>query len=156
MIPLFPVVLGTGAQKTQVALLAGGREIEISGGLRPGTATRVGTLVRQLGSVRRLRLNVTGGGLRGARALADVITRFGLDTHVTRICAGACSIAFSAGRHRYLHGDARLGLWEPSLQIVWFPSRLELRRSGIVDMVLGGTSAGAGSLSGLLRPRRDR
>lgn len=112
------VAWALGPYQYQVALLPGGREIEVSGGLGFGVSAAVRELLASNPDVRRIRLNSGGGALSEGVRLRELIIAHGLDTYSSRECSSACVSAFIGGRFRYLKRGARMGFhlprnWEP-------------------------------------------
>ncbi len=90
-------------------LMRDGTELEINGGIKFGLATEVEKVIRDSPGLRVLHLNSIGGRLGAAEKLAKVIRGRGLVTYTSSECSSACTIAFAAGRERYLKVGAKLG-----------------------------------------------
>jgi hypothetical protein len=135
--PLVPAALGRGPYELTLKTHAAGRQLEVRGGLGAGSAQQIERKILQLGGVRRLRLNLNAGSIEEANQLGRIILKYGLDTHVTEICTGVCSIAFEKGRRRYMQRSAKIGIFLPGLKNVWFPSNFELKSMEIVDIIYG-------------------
>jgi hypothetical protein len=60
-------------------------------------------------NVRTVRFDSPGGHVQPAMQIAAMIRSRGLDTYVPRSCASACTLAFLAGKSRFLAPTARLG-----------------------------------------------
>lgn len=56
-----------------------------------------------------LNLDSPGGRIPAARGLALVVAAAGLKTHVTGICASACTLVLVAGSKRSMDADAKIG-----------------------------------------------
>lgn len=54
-------------------------------------------------------LNSTGGNVYQARGIAKLIEKNGLDTYAFGTCYSACTLAYIAGKRRYLGIDGKLG-----------------------------------------------
>jgi hypothetical protein len=107
------VALALGPYSYSVALLPGGREIEVAGGLGFGVSTAVRALLEANPQVRRLRLESGGGALSEGIRLRELILARNLDTYSVRECSSACVSAYAGGRFRYLQRGARIGLHLP-------------------------------------------
>ncbi|MFT3924216.1 MAG: GYF domain-containing protein [Myxococcales bacterium] len=94
----------------QLALLPGGRELELSGSFGAGIAAAVIELLDQHPEVRVLHLNSPGGWVAEGVQLSEAIRTRGLDTYSATGCYSACVLAFGAGKHRSIQREARLGL----------------------------------------------
>jgi hypothetical protein len=62
-----------------------------------------------VGKLRRINLNSTGGNIFAARGLHRLIVERGLDTHVSQSCFSACTIIFIAGTNRTAAQTAQFG-----------------------------------------------
>jgi hypothetical protein len=92
-----------------VRLMRDGAEAEVAGGFKYGMARDAETLFEGAPNLRVVHLNSAGGRLGEATKLARLIKARGLATYSADLCASACTIAYAAGRERYLRAGARLG-----------------------------------------------
>lgn len=92
-----------------VRLMRDGTEAEIAGGFKYGLARDAEALFETAPNLRVVHLNSVGGRLGEATKLARLIKARGLATYSADLCASACTIAYAAGRERYLRAGARLG-----------------------------------------------
>lgn len=90
-------------------LLAGGRELSFSGGIKYGVAEALAQELKAAPEVRVLHLHSPGGRLRDASKLAQLVRERGLETYVSNQCLSACTMVFAAGQRRWLSDAARLG-----------------------------------------------
>jgi hypothetical protein len=90
-------------------LIRNGTEAEIAGGFKYGLARDAEALFATAPNLRVLHLNSAGGRLGEATKLARLIRKHGLATYSSELCASACTVAYAAGRERYLRVGARLG-----------------------------------------------
>lgn len=90
-------------------LMRDGTEAEITGGFKYGLARDAALLFAKAPNLRVVHLNSGGGRLGEAIELAKLIRARGLATYTSASCSSACTIAFVAGRDRYLKGGARIG-----------------------------------------------
>lgn len=90
-------------------LMRAGTEMEIAGGFKYGLARDAERLFASAPDLKVVHLNSAGGRLGEATALAQHIRARGLDTYTSAACASACTLAFAAGRQRWLKRGAKLG-----------------------------------------------
>jgi hypothetical protein len=105
----------SGMPSAEFTALRGGAEIEFSGGIHTGTATRLRAILNQNPGARVLHLGSDGGDLAEGHAMAEIIRTRGLDTYVRTRCLSACTTAFLAGRNRLLRDGAQLGFHAPTM-----------------------------------------
>jgi hypothetical protein len=96
-----------------------GREIRISGEVRPGLSDALNDVLEATPGVERLELESPGGSVSEGLALADLVDKYSLDTAVKTYCASACTMVFVAGRERLLHSGAKLG-FHRCRSLLWF------------------------------------
>jgi hypothetical protein len=93
-----------------IRVMRNGTELEIAGGFKYGLADDVAKLMRDSPQVKVVHLNSVGGRLGEAKTLARLIRTKGLTTYTSSRCVSACTIAFGAGRERWIKaGGDRLG-----------------------------------------------
>lgn len=92
-----------------VRLMRDGTEAEVAGGFKYGLAREAEALFETAPNLRVVHLNSAGGRLGEATKLARLIKARGLATYSADLCASACTVAYAAGRERYLRAGARLG-----------------------------------------------
>jgi len=93
----------------RLAVLPGGRELEIQGGIKYGLAADFAALLADNPGTRVLHLDSGGGRVGEARQVAAIVSAAGLDTFVRADCASACATIFLAGRNRLAETGARIG-----------------------------------------------
>lgn len=93
----------------EIYVLANGSELELAGGMPVGTADAVAKKLDAMPGVHVLHLNSEGGIILEGYRLAGVIRARGLVTYTATTCASACTIAFLAGKQRYLGKTGWLG-----------------------------------------------
>ena len=93
----------------QLRASASGTILEISGSFSWALPQTFQAALAAAPNVRVIRLESPGGHIQPAIQIAEIIHERGLDTFVGRFCASACTIAFLAGRQRWLGPEARLG-----------------------------------------------
>jgi hypothetical protein len=92
-----------------IRVMRSGTEAEIVGGFKYGLTndfSKVLAASRQIGVVH---LDSYGGRIGEGEALHDLIKQRGLVTYVSAKCMSACTLAFAAGRERYIARGATLG-----------------------------------------------
>ncbi|MCH9672763.1 MAG: hypothetical protein K0U93_15105, partial [Gammaproteobacteria bacterium] len=88
----------------------GGTWLHVSGDIAPGiTRDLEAYLAAHRSELRGVVLRSEGGSIFEARGLAKVIQQLDLDTAVDVSCRSACTLAYVAGKHRYLPPGATLG-----------------------------------------------
>jgi len=93
----------------ELRILNSGQELELSGGMPFGTTSAVTRLLDSTPTIQIIHLNSTGGRLNEAYMLYNLIAERGLATYTSCECISACTIAFLAGKERYLSDSGRLG-----------------------------------------------
>ncbi|WP_144058584.1 RDD family protein [Bradyrhizobium oligotrophicum] len=98
----------------QFRVLASGELLEFTGGIKFGVAKELEGFLSAMPEVKTVRLDSTGGRIREAQAMSDLIKARGLSTMVEKQCLSACTIVFLGGKDRVILSDARLGFHQPS------------------------------------------
>jgi hypothetical protein len=99
----------------EVRVLRDGKELEISGGIGWGTVDDVKTALAQNPKVAVIHLNSVGGRITEAQDLHDLIQSKGLVTYSATGCVSACTLAFLAGKERYIGEGAKIGFHSASI-----------------------------------------
>jgi hypothetical protein len=86
-----------------------GTELEITGGFKFGLTRQARAIAAASPNLKLVHLASAGGRIGEALELVKLIQERDLSTYVGRTCLSACTIAFIAGRDRYLKAGARLG-----------------------------------------------
>ena len=110
--------LFVGIDKTpphQIRLLRDGTELELAGGMPFGTTDAVKKFLDAAPAVQIIHLNSQGGRMNEAYQLYKTIKERNLSTYTSADCVSACSLAFLAGRERYLGESGRLGFHSTSI-----------------------------------------
>jgi hypothetical protein len=116
-----------------IRVMRDGTELEILGGFKYGLANDVAKIMRASPQVKVVHLNSVGGRLGEAKTLARLIRTKGLTTYTSSRCVSACTIAFGAGRERWIKaGPNRLGFHRGSFagQEISDAMRTELLEAG--------------------------
>jgi len=125
----------------KIAVIRDGAELELSGGMPNGTAEAVAMALSDAPKVKIIHLNSIGGRINEANKLYSIIKSQGLITYTSSECASACTIAFLAGREKYLSENGKLGFHSTSIggqdgivvQEMNQGMREKLRENGIPD-----------------------
>ncbi len=128
--------------KREIRVLRGGTEIAYSGGITFGAAAHLQTVLDAAPGARVIHLNSHGGRTLEARNLGDIIRQRGLSTYTSEVCASACTIAFMAGRQRWVGRTAKLGfhsynfdqiMAESEAAVATAEAKVELKDLGISE-----------------------
>jgi hypothetical protein len=92
-----------------IRILRDGTELEIVGFFAYGLAQDFAASLARNPAVRTVHLTSPGGRVTVALDIRDAIRAHGLDTYTSADCASACTIAYLAGRQRFIVSGARLG-----------------------------------------------
>jgi len=76
--------------------------------------------------IKQIRLQSTGGYVFVARAMSEIILNRSLDTHVSRYCYSACTVAFLAGERRTMSEGAQLGFHRYKLEAPEIPGLVDV------------------------------
>jgi hypothetical protein len=95
-------------------VMRNGTEIEVSGGFKFGLTADFERVVSASPRIRVVHLTSTGGRIGEAAKLGKAISRRSLLTYVPTHCESACTLAFAAGRERWLHRNGKLGFHGPA------------------------------------------
>ena len=102
----------------QIRLLRDGIELELAGGMPFGTTDALIKFLDAAPAVQIIHLNSQGGRIYEGYQLYKTIKERNLSTYTSTDCASACSLAFLAGRERYLGEDGRLGFHSTSIGVL--------------------------------------
>jgi len=97
-----------------IRVMRNGTEIEIAGGFKYGLANDMEKIMLASPQIKVVHLNSLGGRLQEAKKVARIVRTKGLVTYTSSECASACSIAFAAGRDRWIRTGAKLGFHRAS------------------------------------------
>ena len=78
--------------------------------------------------------NSNGGNIYQARGLARLIMLNGLDTYVDEDCYSACTIAYVAGKSRYMSPNGRLGFHQYSMNSRMLNHRIDIKKEQARDL----------------------
>jgi hypothetical protein len=97
-----------------IRVMRNGTEAEIAGGFKYGLADDFSKILKASRQIKVVHLDSLGGRVGEAIRLHDLLRMQGVDTYVAEGCYSACTIAFAAGRNRFIGKDARLGFHAPA------------------------------------------
>jgi hypothetical protein len=86
-----------------------GTELEIIGGFKDGLSNDLNQLLKASPQIAVIHLDSPGGRIGEAIQVQNLIQQRGLATYVADECLWACTIAFSAGKERWLASTGKLG-----------------------------------------------
>lgn len=98
-----------------IRLLRDGTELELAGGMPFGTTDAVKKFLDAAPAIQVIHLNSQGGRMNEAYQLYKTIKERNLITYTSADCVSACSVAFLAGRERFLGESGRLGFHSVSI-----------------------------------------
>ena len=93
----------------QVRVLAGGKAVEIAGGLQSGSAEKVLAVLEATPSAKVLHIESIGGRVREALQIAKYVQKRGMTTYVSDSCMSAATLIFAGGSKRYIEPKAKIG-----------------------------------------------
>ena len=93
----------------QMRLVADRSVLEVYGSFSPALTSDFQVVIAKEPGLRVVRFESPGGHILAAMQIAAMIEKRGLSTYVGRMCASACTLAFLAGRQRWLAPNAKLG-----------------------------------------------
>jgi len=104
-----PMAVAPAVVPLQLPLQADGTVVTLSGPLSWQMHSALEELLTAPHDIQQVNLDSLGGLVFGARALAILIERHALDTHIDARCLSACTLVFMAGARRTMAVDAQLG-----------------------------------------------
>lgn len=124
-----------------IRVIGNGTELELSGGMPFGTTEAIEKALRSSPSVRVIHLNSVGGRINEGYKLYSLIREKKLITYTSTECASACTVAFLAGKEKYLGENGKLGFHSSSIggqegevvQNINNDIRKTLKSSGVPD-----------------------
>lgn len=114
--PPMPVKIEAPAKykANDIMVSADGKSVQLVGSISDGMAARLKFELEKNPDVKTLVLTSDGGLLIEGVALAHVVRKFGLDTHVEFLCGSACTIPLLAGKERSVAPDGLVGFHQAS------------------------------------------
>jgi hypothetical protein len=97
-----------------IRVMRNGTEAEITGGFKYGLTDDFGKILKASRQIKVVHLDSLGGRVGEAIRLHALLRVQGVDTYVASGCYSACTIAFAAGRSRFLAKGATLGFHAPA------------------------------------------
>jgi hypothetical protein len=103
-----------GIPPYSIRVMRNGTEAEITGGFKYGLTDDFTKVLKASRQIKVVHLDSPGGRIGEAIRLNGLLKAQGVDTYVSSGCYSACTIAFAAGRNRYLRNGAVLGFHAPA------------------------------------------
>jgi hypothetical protein len=103
-----------GIPPYSIRVMRNGTEAEITGGFKYGLTDDFTKILKASRQIKVVHLDSPGGRIGEAIRLNSLLKAQGVDTYVSSGCYSACTIAFAAGRNRYLRNGAVLGFHAPA------------------------------------------
>jgi hypothetical protein len=97
-----------------IRVMRDGTEVEITGGIKFGLTDDFLKILAASPQIGVVHLNSIGGRIGEAQKLGKIIRERKLDTYTSAQCLSACTLAFAAGRARWMHRRAELGFHGPA------------------------------------------
>jgi hypothetical protein len=97
-----------------IRVMRNGTEAEITGGFKYGLTDDFSKILKASRQIKVVHLDSAGGRVGEAIRLNSVLKAQGVDTYVSNGCYSACTIAFAAGRNRFIRKGAVLGFHAPA------------------------------------------
>jgi hypothetical protein len=97
-----------------IRVMRNGTEAEITGGFKYGLTDDFSKVLKASRQIKVVHLDSVGGRVGEAIRLNSVLKAQGVDTYVSHGCYSACTIAFAAGRNRFIRKGAILGFHAPA------------------------------------------
>ena len=106
----------------------------LKGPLEIGVMAALEKLLSEHSAVTGIVLDSEGGNIYQARGLAKVIQKHLLDTYANDYCYSACTIAYVAGKTRFLGPEAKLGFHRYRVGSMLAESLLDIEKEQKKDM----------------------
>jgi GYF domain 2 len=97
-----------------IRIMRDGKEVEVAGGFKFGLTDDFKKILRASPQISVVHLNSAGGRIGEAQSLYGVIRDNRLITYTSSRCLSACTLAFAAGRERWIHRRGKLGFHSPT------------------------------------------
>jgi hypothetical protein len=97
-----------------IRVMRNGTEAEITGGFKYGLTDDFSKILKASRQIKVVHLDSLGGRVGDAIRLHTLLRTQGVDTYVASGCYSACTIAFAAGRSRFIAKGATLGFHAPA------------------------------------------
>jgi hypothetical protein len=98
----------------EIRILNDGEVIEISGSFSWAVPQNLSVVLTRVPNLKTVWLDSPGGLVLAALRVKDMIRARGAGTHVQKLCASACTLAFLGGTERTIAPGARLGFHQAS------------------------------------------
>ncbi len=97
-----------------IRVMRNGTEAEITGGFKYGLTDDFSKILKASRQIKVVHLDSLGGRVGEAIRLYELLQTQEVDTYVSSRCYSACTIAFAAGRNRFIGRNATLGFHAPA------------------------------------------
>ena len=97
-----------------IRIMRAGTEVEVAGGFKYGLHSDFERILKAAPQVKVVHLNSLGGRIGEAEKLYETIKTKGLVTYTSTHCISACTLAFAAGKSRWILRGAKLGYHAPT------------------------------------------
>ena len=98
-----------------IRIMRAGTEVEVAGGFKYGLHSDFERILKAAPQVKVVHLNSLGGRIGEAEKLYETIKTKGLVTYTSTHCISACTLAFAAGKSRWILRGAKLGISRPDI-----------------------------------------
>lgn len=109
-------------------------QLQVKGTLEIGILSAFEKMLSKHPESTEVAFNSNGGNIYQARGLAKVIMSNALDTFVLEDCYSACTIAYVAGKTRYMSPGGRLGFHQYSMKYRLINQRLDIDKEQAKDL----------------------
>jgi hypothetical protein len=106
----------------------------LKGPMEIGVVAALEKSLSQHSELKGIVLDSEGGNIYQARGIAAVIQKHLLNTYTSNYCYSACTIAYVAGRQRYLGPEAKLGFHRYRVDSRLMESLLDIEKEQSKDM----------------------
>lgn len=113
--PPAPFTVAPSLKTNDISVSADGRSIQLVGQISDGIALRLSAELKKNKDVKTLILTSDGGLLTEGVALAHLVRKFALNTHVEFLCGSACTFPLIAGKERSIAPGAVVGFHQASM-----------------------------------------
>ena len=110
--------------------------IHLQGGLGFGISEEVSQLLKKYPEVQGIILASSGGRIYEGRKLADLISKYSLDTYSFKGCYSAATIAFIAGKNRFLGIGANLAFHQYQVGYKSMDGIVDMKDEQINDLLI--------------------
>ena len=110
------------------------QQLQINGIMDIGILPAFEKMLSKYPELTGVAFNSSGGNIYQARGLAKVIISKALDTYVSENCYSACTIAYVAGKTRYMSQNGRLGFHQYNMRQKALNQRFNVEKEQARDL----------------------